>query len=437
MTDQPITPPQFVDDDAAYAPTVTLPRRKSSAAPRSEEARPSGRVRRLLATVDVYMSIIIGALLAFGLIMVFSTTFDLSRELEGSETAFFLRHVRNATIGLTALTILMIIDYRLLRRFAVWVLLFAIGSLIGVLFFGDNTFGARRALINGSYQPGEFAQVAIVIYLAAWMGSKKAKIRSVAFGLLPFIVLVGIIAGLIMLQPDLSTAVIVLAVATMMYFLAGANILHLVGVTALGVGAAVAVILAQPFSYAQTRVDTFISSVGDLTQADYQVQQAVNAFRIGGISGVGLGQSEQKFGALPAAHTDFILAIVGEELGIIGVTVIVILYIALVIRGLQIARRAVDPFGALLAAGMTLLVATQALLNIAVMAAVVPSTGVPLPFISFGGSSLVSLLMGVGLILSVSRVTALQGVSERRVTSANYDRGGRHRRSRVSRPRSR
>jgi cell division protein FtsW len=186
-------------------------------------------------------------------------------------------------------------------------------------------------------------------------------------------------------------------------------------------------------SYAEDRVSSFLSGLNNLTQAHYQVQQAVIAFLNGGWTGVGLGEGRQKFGFLPAPHTDSIFAVIGEELGVIGATVVVLLYVAFVIRGFQISRRAIDPFGALLASGMTVWVVSKALLNIAVMTAVVPPTGAVLPFISFGGSSLVVLMAGTGLLLSVARVrTRLDNAPERRNAVANYDSGGRNRRPRIS-----
>jgi cell division protein FtsW len=188
-------------------------------------------------------------------------------------------------------------------------------------------------------------------------------------------------------------------------------------------------------SYAEDRVTTYFAGVTDLTQANYHVQQAVIAFRNGGWTGVGLGNGRQKFGFLPAPHTDSIFAVIGEELGVIGAVLVVLLYVALVVRGFQLARRTSDAFGALLAAGLTIWIVSKALLNIAVMTALVPSTGVPLPFISYGGSSLIVLMAGTGLLLSVTRVTARkQQAPDRRQRVANHDRGGRDRGTRLPRP---
>ena len=400
-------------------------------------APPVERQRRAAVALDPYLVIIVGALLAIGAMMVYSATFDWSYQSFGSETFIFGRHLRNLAIGGVALILLLFIDYRIWRRFAVWMLLITIGLLIAVLLFGDDTFGARRALINGSLQPGEAAELVIVIYMAAWLSSRRTKIRSIAYGLIPFAMLVGIVGGLVMLQPDLSTAAIIFVVSSIMFFLAGADSRQLL--IAGGLAGVIGWVVTQfgllP-SYAEDRISTYVAGVTDLTQANYHVQQAVIAFINGGWTGVGLGNGSQKFGFLPAPHTDSIFAIIGEEMGVIGAAVVVLLYVALVIRGLQIARRAPDAFGGLLAAGLTIWVVSKALLNIAVMTAVVPSTGVPLPFISFGGSSLVVLLAGTGLLLSVSRVRARhQFAAERRNAVADHDSSRRNRRSRISRTR--
>jgi cell division protein FtsW len=287
------------------------------------------------------------------------------------------------------------------------------------MLFGDTTFGARRALIAGSYQPGELAELAIVLYMAAWMSSKTTRLNSFFYGMIPFAMLVGGMCLLLLLQPDLSTAFLIFTSTTVMFFLAGANLRHLL---IAGIAAAVlGVIMAQSLPYAQERVESFRAGISDLTRANYHVQQAIVAFRNGGWTGVGLGEGSQKFGFLPAPHTDSIFAVIGEELGLVGAGFIVLLYVAFGIRGFITARRAIDPFGALLAAGVTVWVIIQALLNIAVMTAVVPATGVPLPFISYGGSSLVVMMTGVGLLLSIHRVAVRQQSAPERRNHAPYD----------------
>lgn len=402
----------------------------------AEAARPQERQRSisLIASLDKVVLGMVAMLLAIGLMMVYSTTFDWSYQDFGSESVIFMQHVRNVAIGAVALVATMLIDYRLWKRFAVLVLIVTFALLIGVLLFGDETFGAKRAFLNGSYQPGEMAELTIIIYLSAWLGAKSTRIRSFGYGLLPFGVLVGSMAYLVQRQPDISTAAMIVLVAGILFFLAGASWMQL-GVAIAVVGIAGMLLLSNndTLGYAQHRVETYIAGASDLTQANYHVQQAVIAFINGGWTGVGLGQGKQKFGFLPAPHTDSIFAVIGEELGFVGALIVVALYVVLIYRGFQISRRASDRFGALLAAGITIWIAAKALLNIAVMTAVLPATGAPLPFISFGGSSLVVLMAGAGLLLSIARANARNRGPDWRNYSATVDRSGGNRGRSISR----
>lgn len=397
-----------------------------------EAARPEVRVS-WWAALDKPLVVIVFILIIIGAGMVYSTTFDWSYQETGSSMSFFLEnHVKNMVVAFAGLVFFALIDYRFWRRFAIWVLLATIGALVAVAVFGDTTFGARRALIGGRFQPGELAAFAVILYMAAWLGSPKARPGSFLYGLLPFGVIIGIIGGLLAIQPDLSTALIVGLIALTMYFLAGAVWWHLATIIAIGMMGGM--IFVQLFPYAQERLDDYVSSLNDPTRASYHTQQAIIAFVNGGWLGRGLGQSLQKIGSLPAPHTDSIFAVIGEELGVAGASLVVFLYIIFVVRGVQIARRSVDPFGSLMAIGFTMWVAVQSLLNIAVMTAVVPASGLPLPFISYGGSSLLMLMSGVGLMLSISRVSTQRRLTDgRRFTNATYDRGGGNGRSRLSR----
>lgn len=416
---------------------------RSRSAPRfieetPETTRSSEKKLSFLATLDIPMVLITGLLLVIGSGMVFSTTFNWSLEDFGSPTSIFLSlHMRNVVLGLLACTIFAVVDYRFWRRFAPLLLLITFGALVAVNFFGDDTFGARRALIGGSLQPGELAEFTMVLYMAAWLGAKRTRPDSFLFGLIPFGILLGLIITPIALQPDISTVVIIGLTTGAMFFLAGARIFHLVivGIAALLLGWG----LVEVFPYAQDRVDTYIASLADPTEANYHTQQVITAFVRGGWTGMGLGQGTQKFNnALPAPHTDSIFAVIGEELGVAGASFVVLLFVAFVIRGFQIARRAIDPFGALLVSGLTLWVAVQALLNIAVMTAVIPTSGLPLPLISYGGSALMVTLIGIGLILNVSRIATIrENESNRRQNGASNDSGWGNRRARLSRTSSR
>lgn len=442
MADQPAVQgglPQFTDTDLdlPYS-TRTAVIKGGDRAGASETAERAGadRKRGILSLVDGYVLVVVVLLVALGSLMIYSATFDWSYQSFGSTTTIFMQHVRNLAIGLVVFVAATLIDYRIWKRFAVVILLATIGALIAVLVFGDGTFGAQRAFFQGSYQPGEIAELTVVIYMAAWLGAKNAKVKSFAFGLLPFMVIVGVIGGLVMRQPDISTAVTIVIVAGVMYFLAGANLIHLGGL--LGAGAIAGIMFVDTLFYAQERLDFYLASItGDLTQTNHHAQQAIIAFLNGGWFGVGLGQGRQKFGFLPSPHADSIFAVITEELGFIGALFVIALFVLLVLRGFSIARRAPDMYGSLLASGITIWIATKALLNIASMLNLIPSTGIALPFLSFGGSSLVTALLGAGLLLSVSRVTARLNMPEGRGVSASYDRGWGNRWSRLSSTRGR
>lgn len=397
--------------------------RSGSARAGDNRARVQRSVQRsVFASLDKTLLLFVVPLLIFGSLMVYSSTFDWSNDTYGTATGFFVEeHLRNVLAGGIALLFFAAVDYRFWKRFSVWLLLITIGALIAVLLVGDDKFGARRSLVGGRFQPGELAEFAIIVYLAAWLGSKTPRVGSFFYGFLPFITIVGIIAFLIAQQPDLSSAAIVALTASIMFFVAGANLLHILALG--GLLGAVAYVLIAGLGYAQTRISDFLAGLNDLTLTNYHTQQAIAAFMKGGWTGVGLGQSAQKFGALPAPHTDSIFAVIGEETGVLGAAFVVALFVGFAIRGFQMARKARDAFGSLLCVGFTSWVIVQALLNIAVMTNAVPSTGVPLPFISFGGSSLLVVMIGVGLMLSVQRVAnRRKPASERRQEIENSDR---------------
>ncbi len=379
----------------------------------SDDVLPTEHRKAVNVQVDVYLLLVVSALLVIGLMMVFSTTFDWSYQEYGSPLTIFWQQVRNVVIGLVVMVLLAYIDYRRWRMLSVPMMGLVIVGLIVLLAVGDEIFGARRAFYRGSIQPGEAAELAVIIYMAAWLASKQKKLRRLSYGLLPFSILVGVVVSLIAMQPDLSTALLILVTTVAMFFLAGADVFQLL--LSGGVMMAVVWTSSTQLEYAHSRLTSYLASINDLRQASWHVQQAVIAFLNGGWFGVGLGQGRQKFGFLPAPHTDSIFAVIGEELGLVGCFIVVLLFVVLAQRGFSIARRAPDAFGALLAAGITCWLVVEALLNVAVMTAALPFTGVPLPFISFGGSSLVVSMAGIGLMLSISRQAAKGAIPERKV----------------------
>ena len=395
-------------------------------------------LRRLLSAVDIPLLLVTGTLLTIGLMMVYSSTLDWSYRLYGTVGAILKQQLRNAAIGGAAMCVFATLDYRLWRRWIIPALILTIALLVMVLFYGNDTLiNARRSLVDGSIQPGELAQLVSVVYLATWLSTKHGQIRSITLALLPYLAIVGIIAGLIFMQPDLTTVAIIISVSAAMFFLAGATFRQLLVMVVIGLLFIAFILLvgSDSLSYAGERIDSFIRGLDSLRAADYHSRQARIAFRNGGMLGLGLGNSLQKFaGRLPAPHTDYIFAILVEELGVVGAMAVIGLFVAFAYRGYLIALRTNDALGSLLAVGITTMVITQAMVNIAVMASLLPSSGVPLPFISYGGSSLVTMMAGVGLLLSVHRVTAVNASLRGRSTGlAHHDRRRRYRRAPLSR----
>jgi cell division protein FtsW len=351
--------------------------------------------------IDGLLIVIVGALVAFGLMMVYSTTFDWSYQSYGDPSLIFFRQVRWLGVGIVAMAIAAYMPYRWWKRLALILMGATVAALAAVLLFGSTTFNAQRSFFNGSVQPSELAKLATILYLAVWLDSKSDRLHEMGYGIGPFGVIVGVVAGLILLQPDLSAAATVVIVSVFMFFISGADILQMgiVGVA----GTVSALLVLQISATGRNRLADYIAGLKNLTQASWQVQQAAIAFINGGIFGRGLGESHQKFGFLPTPHTDSIFAIVGEELGLIGCVLLILLFVALAWRGFRIASGARDQLGAMLASGIVCWVLLEAIVNIAVMVGLLPFAGNALPFISYGGSNLVMSLTAMGVLLSVSR----------------------------------
>lgn len=351
--------------------------------------------------LDVPLLLIVVALVVFGLIMLYSASFDFSFNTYGSSTYMFLRQLRWLGIGAAAAFALSLFDYHLWRKTAVFAMLGTIGLLVAVLFINEIRLGASRTLFEGSYQPSELAKLVAVIYLSVWLYSKRQNLHYVSFGLIPLGVILGIIGGLIYLQPDLSAAGTVLILGGMLFFLAGADMKQIVFLLALAL--VIGWVVVQFSATGRDRVDSFVAGFQDPINASYHVRRSFEAIIKGGVFGVGLGQADTKLTGLPFAPTDSIFAVIAEELGLFGSTLLMSLYGALIWRGLVVARRAPDMLGTLLASGVTFWIGVEALINMAVMVGLMPFAGNALPFISAGGSNLVSTLCAIGIMLNVSR----------------------------------
>ncbi len=387
-------------------------------------------------SIDYLLVITVAALTIIGLMMIYSTTFYLGYQLHNQPTYFFLRQLVWVGLGVVALLVMARIEYHAWVKLSIPMMAGTLLMLGAVLLIGSEKFGGQRWLLNGSVQPSEIAKLAIIIYMANWLASKNEKIKKVTYGLAPFAILLGFIIGLIVLQHDLSTAILIALTAFSMFFIAGGEVWQMLVSGALA--GTTFVFLITRSAYRLARITAFLDPFSDTLGQNYQIQQILIGLGSGGISGVGLGASRQKFGAIPAAHTDGIFAILGEELGFIGALVVISLFAFLAYRGFKISLAAPDIFGAILAAGITASLIFQALINVGVVTATLPFTGIPLPFISFGGSSMLVSMASVGLLLSISRRTTPHYESVRKEADyATHDLRRWNRRTRVPRARRR
>ncbi|TKJ31155.1 MAG: putative lipid II flippase FtsW [Chloroflexi bacterium B3_Chlor] len=360
---------------------------------------------------DYILVLIVVALVLLGLIMVYSSTFALGYTRSGQPTYYLVRQAVWAAMGLDIMALMMRAEYHKWQKFSIVFMLLTLLLLVYVLLVGPQVHGARRRILGDSIQPSEICKLAMVLYIAHWLSSKGEKLKQVTYGLVPFAILIGIIAGLIILEPDFGTTILIVATAGSMFFIAGADLIQLV-ISAM-VGSSTLLLIIANYEYAWNRLVAFSQDPfsalqnpfnNTLAQDTYQVMHTLVTLGSGGITGVGLGTGQQK-GLLPAAESDAIFAVLGEELGLIGCLTVLSLFAALAYRGFKIALRAEDSFGFILASGITIWLTFQALINIAVVTDTLPFTGLPLPFISLGGSSLVISMMGVGVLLSISRGT--------------------------------
>jgi cell division protein FtsW len=340
-----------------------------------------------------------------GLVMVFSASAVVAGNRFHDPGFFLKRQLIWLTCGLVLLHLVSRIDYIWWKRLAIPLLGLMAILLVLVLIpsFGVVANGARRWLRVGpiSIQPAELAKLIAVIYLAAYLAKKEDRITSFLGGLVPPLLVIGVLGGFVLLERDLGTVVVMGSVAISLLFLGGARITHLVSLGLCAVP--VVLVIALGSKYRRDRLMTFLSPWENASDAGFQITQSFLAFGSGGAFGVGLGEGKQKLFFLPEAHTDFVLALVGEELGLVGTGAIILLFAVFVVRGFQVAARARMPFGRYLGMGITLLIGGQALINASVVTGLVPNKGLTLPFVSYGGSSLVTCMVGVGILLNISR----------------------------------
>lgn len=350
-------------------------------------------------TVDKSIIACILLLTLFGIIMVYDSSVSIAIRDFDDQYHFAREQLRWLSIGLVVMFIFSYIDYHWWYKAALPLLIASLILLVAVFIpgFGVSALGAHRWLNFGFFimQPAEFTKLSLVIYLSAWLSTKE-KGR-----LLAFIFLLSMVFGLIILEPDLGTSIIIVCISMFIYFISGARLLHFALLVPAGVLGAVVLAITSPYRF--RRVLTFLNPEGDPLGASYHIRQVLLGLGSGGLLGLGIGQSRQKFEYLPEANTDSIFAIIGEETGFVGSTILITLYVFLVWRCFLVARFAPDTFGKLLASGIASWIGIQTIINLSAMVSLIPLTGVPLPFISYGGSSMVILLSSIGILLNISR----------------------------------
>ncbi|RKD24099.1 stage V sporulation protein E [Ammoniphilus oxalaticus] len=341
-------------------------------------------------------------LLVIGVVMVYSSSSIVALN-KGDALFFTKRQLIFAILGVIAMFCTMNVDYWVWKRWAKVGLLTCFGMLVIVLIIGKEVNGAKSWLGVGAFgiQPAEFTKLGLTVFLAKWLSENQRKITSFSKGLAPTLGISGLAFALIMLQPDLGTGTVLMGTAVLMIFVAGCRIQHLFGLGMVGLIGFAGLIMAAP--YRIKRITSFMDPWQDPLGSGYQIIQSLYAIGPGGILGLGLGMSRQKYYYLPEPYNDFIFSIIAEELGFIGGALVLFLFLLILWRGMRVAITAPDQFGSLLAVGIVGMIAIQVIINVGVVTGAFPVTGITLPFLSYGGSSLTLILTGMGILLNISR----------------------------------
>ncbi len=345
-----------------------------------------------------------GLLTIFGLVMVYSASFAVASSQHGMSSYFFMRQLQHACLGFLLLILMMNVDYHLLQKPKV------IGSMcffcvftLALVFTQDEVNGAHRWLQCGrylSFQPSEFAKLVVLVFIAAFLHKHESEINQPVRRLLPLCAVVGLIAGLIVIEPDLGQAACICFITAILLFVAGLSWKYFAGAVLLSVPAFYVFVMQEPYRW--ERIRSFLNPFHDPLGSGWQISQSLIAVGSGGVSGLGLGAGKQKLFFLPEASSDFIFAVIGEELGLIATSLVALAFLVFFYRGMRIVLRSPDRFGFYLGLGITLMVATQAFINISMVLAMMPTKGIALPFISHGGSSLLVNLLATGILLNLS-----------------------------------
>jgi cell division protein FtsW len=394
----------------------------------------SRKLRQLDLHVDLAFIVIVVFLIMIGLMMVYSASWNYALR-RGESTSFVLsRQITWVVLGASLALIASRIDYHLLQRLGLPLMGATLLLLTAVLVLGETRFGSTRTLLNGSIQPSELAKLATIIYISVWLYSKRENLNNVWFGLVPLALILGLTSALLFVQPDLSATATIIMLGGLLFFLAGGDLRQIVLVIV--VTAFFGGIIFTMNATGQQRIDSYIQGLQQPEQASYHIKRSLEAIVRGGKFGVGIGEGQSKFTGLPVSWTDSIFAVIVEETGLVGAAVVVTFYLLFLWRGLRIAQNAPDQLGMLLAGGITIWIVMEAVINMGVMVNLLPFAGNALPLMSAGGSSMVTTLSGIGIILSVSHYSsAKKANNERRIYGAVVDLRRRNGGGRVSRSR--
>lgn len=366
--------------------------------------------------IDVPLLLTTFVLSIFGLLMVFSASWDFSYLEYGEPTYMFYRQLQWLILSVIVALIVTYMDYHNWRRLAVPAMVIVVIGLLGVFAVNEVRYGSARTLNQGSFMPSEAAKLVTVIYLSVWLYTKRNLIREIQFGLIPLGAIIGIVSGLILAQPDISAGATIVFIGGMLFFLAGADLKQLFILLMVAIMLGWAIVQVQPT--AKTRVGDYIAGIKDPTQAHPHVRRAIESFVKGGVFGVGIGEADTKLVSLPFPPTDSVFAVVAEETGLVGTTVLITLFCMIIWRGIHISRNAPDMLGSLLAAGLTFWIAMEAFINMAMMVGLLPVAGNALPFISAGGSNLMVTLASIGILMNISRLSKTQNQRQERIGNA-------------------